>query len=119
MNNGIIVFINYLWGYLDMNVRIINLEKELINLKNMKNILSNDELLEFCINNKEFLNAYVEAMEFKEGFKDFSLSLYNSMIKYPNILNEIDNVVSNMIIDKKDIEDKLMEIIYIMEWNGL
>ena len=52
MNNGIIIFINYLWGYLDMNVRIINLEKELINLKNMKNILSNDELLEFCINNK-------------------------------------------------------------------
>ncbi|MDU4883399.1 hypothetical protein [uncultured Clostridium sp.] len=54
-----------------MNVRIINLEKELINLKNMKNILSNDELLKFCINNKEFLNAYVKAMELKMDSKIF------------------------------------------------
>ena len=42
-----------------MNIRIINLEKELINFKNMNNTLSKDELLEFCINNKEFLDAYV------------------------------------------------------------
>lgn len=100
-----------------MNVRIINLEKELINLKNMKNILSNDELLKFCINNKEFLNAYVKAMEFKDGFKDFSLSLYNSMIKYPNILNEIDKVVSNIIIDKNNIKDKLSFLSELSNYN--
>ena len=100
-----------------MNVRIINLEKELINLKNTKNILTNAELLQFCINNKEFLNAYVKAMEFKDGFKDFSLSLYNSMIKYPNILNEIDKVVSNMIIDKNNIEDKLSFLSELSNYN--
>ena len=90
-----------------MDIRIIKLEKELINLKNIRNILSHNELLEFCTDNKEFLNDYVGAMEFKDGFKDFSLSLYNSMIKYPNILEEINKVVSNIIIDKKDIENKL------------
>ena len=56
-------------------------------------------------------------MEFKQGFKDFSLSLYNSMIKYPNILNEIDNVSSNIIIDKNYIEDKLSFLSELSNYN--
>lgn len=100
-----------------MEVRIINLEKKLINLKNIKKILSDKELLKFCRENEKFLNSYVRAKEFEEDFKDFSLNLYNSIIKYPNILDEIDKVVSNIVINKKEIEDKLLFLSELSNYN--
>ena len=100
-----------------MEVRIINLEKKLINLKKIKKILSDKELLKFCRENKKFLNSYVRAKEFEGDFKDFSLNLYNSIIKYPNILDEIDKVVSNIIINKKEIEDKLLFLSELSNYN--
>lgn len=100
-----------------MDIKIISLEKELINLKHMKKTLDYNELLKFCMDNERFLKSYVEAKEFKDGFKDFSLSLYNSIVNYPNILNEIDRVTSNIVINRKKIEAKLSFLSNLSDYN--
>lgn len=90
-----------------MKIKIVNLEKELILLNKEKGSLSNGDILNFCIKNNELLEDYENEIGYKNNIEGFSKSLCETLDKYPNLLDNIEDITNEIDINENIVQSKI------------